>query len=114
MLLALIQYNKHLTTVTQNRFITKYYIFTLFFFLLSLLAKGQAVVLPLLLFCVDYIYERKLLARNTILEKIPFFLLSLLLGIVALNIQGYFDGSRLSFIEYTFPEKIILSAYAFV
>ena len=45
----------------------------LFLFLIALLSKAQAVVLPLVFFAVDFLINRKF-TKSSILEKIPFFL----------------------------------------
>ncbi|MCX6250442.1 MAG: tetratricopeptide repeat protein [Bacteroidetes bacterium] len=55
-------------------------------YLLSLFSKGQAVVLPLILFMIDYL-ERRPFKWKMALEKIPFLLLSLLFGIIAVFAQ---------------------------
>jgi len=64
-----------------------WYFFTLVLFILSCLSKAMAVVFPVILLLIDYLrgvkWERKLL-----LEKIPFFALSLLFGIIALKAQA--------------------------
>ncbi|RMG83901.1 MAG: tetratricopeptide repeat protein [Bacteroidetes bacterium] len=67
---------------------SKFLIFSLIAFLLSCLAKGQAVVLSLVLVITDYLFQRKLTDKKVILEKIPFFILSLVFGIVAIKAQG--------------------------
>jgi len=56
-------------------------------FILSNLAKGQAVTLPVLLLLVDYYLGRKF-TGSAILEKIPFFAGSLVFGILALKAQA--------------------------
>ena len=66
----------------------KYYFFAMFFFILSLLSKPMAVTLPLILFLMDYFNERKIDYRS-IIEKIPFFTLSILSGVVTLYAQSY-------------------------
>jgi protein O-mannosyl-transferase len=71
--LALLQYTKHISTVRLNQLTSRHYFYTLLFFSLSLLSKGQAVILPVLLVCIDFLKRRKILARNAILEKVPFF-----------------------------------------
>jgi hypothetical protein len=50
---------------------------TLVFFILALLSKGMAVSLPLAMLAIDYLQRRK-----AIIEKIPFFALTLLFGII--------------------------------
>ncbi len=63
-----------------------WYLATLLLFILSCLSKGMAVVFPVILLLVDYFlhvnWERKI-----ILEKIPFFILSIAFGAVAFYIQ---------------------------
>ena len=46
----------------------------------------MAVTLPLVLFLMDYFHDRKIDYRS-IIEKIPFFVLSILSGIVTLFAQ---------------------------
>jgi tetratricopeptide (TPR) repeat protein len=67
----------------QNR----YFYFTLLLFLLSCLSKAQAVVLTPILILIDYYLNRKF-TKNTLFEKIPFLLLSLIFGILAIIAQG--------------------------
>ncbi len=64
----------------------KYLFFTLACFLLSLLSKAQAVTLPIVLLLIDYFLARKPDVRM-FLEKIPFFALSLVFGILAILAQ---------------------------
>ena len=58
-----------------------------FLFLLSCLAKGQAVTLPLLLLLFDYFRGRKF-DKTALLEKVPFFAVSIIFGIVAIQAQA--------------------------
>lgn len=68
---------------------TRCYILSLALYLLSVLSKSAAVVLPLLLLATDYYYGR---LRNSdgkfdfrvITEKIPFFAISVIFGILTL------------------------------
>jgi tetratricopeptide (TPR) repeat protein len=55
-------------------------------FILSNLAKAQAVTLPVLFFLIDYYKGRKINLR-VILEKVPFFILCIFFGILAVNAQ---------------------------
>jgi protein O-mannosyl-transferase len=63
-----------------------FYFLTLLFFILSNLSKAQAVTLPIVLILIDYFTTRKF-DWKTVLEKIPFFLISLIFGIVAIFAQ---------------------------
>jgi len=57
------------------------------FFILSLLSKPAAIVLPLVLFLLDYWYKRSFAAK-LVIEKIPFFLFSIAFGITTVAIQS--------------------------
>ncbi len=61
----------------------KYYIFCLFLMVLSLFSKIQAVALPLSMLAIDY-YLRRKWHWKIIAEKIPFFMLSLIFGLVGI------------------------------
>src|ERR1039457_268656 len=83
-LLALISYIFYITKPDHKN---RNYIFALTLFLFSILSKGQAVVLPLTFLLADYWYK-KTITRKMLLEKIPFFALSLLFGILAIVAQS--------------------------
>ena len=63
-------------------------------FLLSCLSKGMAVVFPLVMLLLDFWKRRPLLERRAMLEKVPFLAVSLLFGLIALDVQagGDFHG----------------------
>ncbi len=75
---ALISYLYYLK---QNR--AKFYYFCLGLFLFSLLSKSMAVTLPLVLLLLDYAASRKARPR-VLIEKIPFLVLAVIFGGVAL------------------------------
>ena len=99
-LLGLIGYIFYL----RDAFSMKYLALSFLFFLLSCFSKGQAVVLPVVFLCMDYLLKRKINAR-LILEKIPFLLVSILFGILALKAQikeaainsDYLTGGKMIF-----------------
>ncbi len=64
----------------------KFYLYCLFFFLCSLFSKSAAVVLPVLLFLIDYITGRKP-NRSMITDKIPLVILSALFSIITILSQ---------------------------
>jgi protein O-mannosyl-transferase len=65
----------------------KYLGYALALYLVSLLSKGQAVTLPLCFLLVDFLFKRKI-STGMVSEKIPFFILSAIFGVVALKAQG--------------------------
>jgi protein O-mannosyl-transferase len=66
---------------------SKYYIASLVLFLASLLSKSAAVTLPVLLVAVD-LYKGRKIDTKSIAEKIPFLLLSILFGVLAIMSQN--------------------------
>jgi tetratricopeptide (TPR) repeat protein len=91
---------------------TKYYIYSLVLFILSLFSKGQAVSLAVTLFIIDFLYERKLLNAKVLLEKAPFFILAAIFGVVAIKAQQ--AGNALHDSDsYEFYKRIGFAGYAF-
>jgi hypothetical protein len=73
----------YLKYVRSNKKI--YYILALAAFVPSLLSKIQAVSLPFSLILIDYFHNRKFIFKQ-VMNKIPFFILSLITGITGLII----------------------------
>lgn len=59
---------------------SKFYYIALVTFLFSLLSKGAAITLPFVLIFLDYLVNN--LNRKSLLNKVPFFVLSLLFGVL--------------------------------
>jgi tetratricopeptide (TPR) repeat protein len=106
-LLSLIVY----TTYASSRK-TLYYLLSLLFFLLSLLAKGQAVVLVVILPFIDYLKDRKWFSRNVLLEKAPFLILSLIFGWIAIRAQE--SANTISYNYFSMPERFSFACYGLV
>lgn len=66
---------------------TYLYYLSLLAFLLSVFSKGQAVFLPLCLLILDYFHGKPLFSMRTWINKIPYFLIALLFGIIAFIAQ---------------------------
>lgn len=79
-----------LASITYLNWISKRkmgsYIMTSLFFLLSLLSKSNAVVFPVVCFVYDYLKQRKF-SWFLLVEKIPWLILSILFGVLALQSQ---------------------------
>jgi protein O-mannosyl-transferase len=86
------------------------YILILLFFVLSLFSKAVAVTLPVVFFLIDYMLKRKLSLR-LILEKIPFIILSVIIGIVAINAQKT-SGAIVDTPIFSFLQSIIIASYS--
>jgi protein O-mannosyl-transferase len=82
-LLSMIFYLNYLDNTNDK----KKYGYSLLFFLMSCLSKPMAVTLPLVLLLLDY-FKNRTWSLNVVLEKMPFFLISLVFGIVTLYSQS--------------------------
>ena len=85
------------------------YFMSLMLYTLSLLSKSAAVVLPILLILIDYLQNKKIGIRNLLL-KLPFFLLSVLFGIIALKSQG--AQAQLLTPDYSLLNSFFVASYA--
>ena len=81
-LLALLQYWSYLETGKRVKAI-----FCFVFFILSLLSKPAAIILPFVLLLLDYWHGRSF-NWKVIVEKIPFFVLSLIFGFITVRVQS--------------------------
>jgi tetratricopeptide (TPR) repeat protein len=88
----------------------KWFIFSLIFFLISLLSKSMAVTLPLVLLLIDW-YKDRLKGRKIFMEKIPYFILSLLFGVMSILSQS--EGGATDIVpDISFLNRLVLSCYA--
>jgi protein O-mannosyl-transferase len=91
----------------------RFYFLSILFFLLSLFSKSAAVTLPLILVLTDYYLGNTRSVKNN-LDKIPFFVLSLVFGIVSLISQRVIGSDWDYVIGYTLLDRLFMGAYAFV
>jgi protein O-mannosyl-transferase len=81
-------------------------------FVLSLFSKGQAVSLALTLLAVDFIWGRKLLSFKVIIEKLPYFVLAVIFGIIAIKAQSAGEAVQ-DIADYQFYEGVLFASYGF-
>ena len=89
----------------------KWYLLALVLFVFSMLSKAMAAPLPLVLLLIDYLTARKWNAK-VFLEKIPFFLLAIGLGMLAMKIQA--EGNATSSDLFSLSSRTLHAAYGFV
>ncbi|MCF8386318.1 MAG: tetratricopeptide repeat protein [Bacteroidales bacterium] len=89
----------------------KHYILAILAFLFSSLSKAQAIILPLLLILIDYYQTGLSIKRKKCLEKLPFFVLAILFGLLAQYAQASFWESEES--DYDLLTRLFFAAYAF-
>ncbi|MFN3405060.1 MAG: tetratricopeptide repeat protein [Cytophagaceae bacterium] len=106
-LLSLVCYTRY----TNNKKYTLYFL-SLILFLLSCLSKGMAVSLSVTLIAIDYLKGRNLLSKNVILEKIPFFIVSVIFGVVAVFAQKLGPDTE-GIPDYNFFKRILFASYGF-
>jgi len=92
----------------------KFYFLSLLFFLFSILSKSMAISLAATLILIDLYSKRKVFSQKVIFEKVPFFLLSIVFGVVAVFAQKSSWGEDLSQVHYSFFERILFGGYAFM
>jgi tetratricopeptide (TPR) repeat protein len=117
-LAGLISYWQYLNTQLKSKLWL-----ALVWMLLSCLSKGVAVVFPLVCMLLDYWKGRKFDA-SWIVEKLPMFALSLLFGLIALNVQkgGDFyglltlagDKTKALSSVFGFDKKILFAGYGYM
>ncbi len=111
-LLSLICYLRYLESEDKKR----YLLMALGCFLLSLLSKAQAMTLPVVLILLDYFSHRKPTSHyKIIVEKIPFFLLSIVFGYIAISnpetASNMFHGKL---VTYSIPDIFFLFCYSII
>ncbi|MBU1720911.1 MAG: tetratricopeptide repeat protein [Bacteroidetes bacterium] len=82
------------------------------FFLLSLFSKSMAVTLPLVLLLFDWYRKRKFSVR-LLIEKIPFFAVSVVFGLIAIN-SSKLLGTFISLAKYDYSivDRFFMVSYS--
>lgn len=88
-----------------------YLVLTAILFILSLLSKGQAVSLTVTLLAIDFAMRRDLKSSKVWLEKIPFFILSIIFGIIAIYAQ---QSSKSIVTDTAVGNRIFFASYGFM
>ena len=89
-----------------------FYVLTILFFICSLLSKAMAVSLPIVLLLIDYFLNEKITAKMLI-QKIPFFILSIIFGVVAILAQ-HSSHSIGKESDFAFLQNIVFACYGFI
>lgn len=76
--LSLIFYVKYVQS--QEKF--KFLVYAFMFFVLSIFSKAMAAALPPVLVLFDFYFRRKL-SRKLVIEKLPFFILAIVMGLIS-------------------------------
>jgi hypothetical protein len=92
----------HMTRKVRN------YYLALVMFVLSALSKGMAITLPFVLLLLDY-YTKRRFTRRLIFEKIPFFAVALVFGLLAVFAQFPSIARRTESLV-SFPNTIFIAS----
>jgi len=106
---AILQYIRY-STAKQKQ--SKIYWSILVLFILSLLSKIQAVALPLSFLAIDYWFKRPL-KWNLVIEKIPYFALSMLIGVIGIILLKQ-EGSLEEEAAFSFLDRLFIGGYSYL
>ncbi len=87
----------------------KYLVYTGIWFLLSLWSKPTAVMFPVILVLIDFYFKGFAFDKKMIVNKIPFFLLSIVFGFITIKIQSSSAIGGLD--DYTIVQRIQFASY---
>ena len=100
-----------LSLITYLKGKKPFYIFSLFFFLCSLLSKSHAVIIPFLLLLIDIFQDK--IDRKKFLEKIPYFIFTIIFSIITILSQARVGGIKEPF-GGSFTSHLFTMAKAFL
>jgi protein O-mannosyl-transferase len=101
--LSLIYYIRYVKDTAMQ----KWFYMSLLFFVLSIFSKTMAASLPPALIIIDLFYKRKF-SRKLIFEKIPFFIIAIVMGIVSVKAAATSE-SITDMSKYTFMERLLFA-----
>nr|MBA3705771.1 hypothetical protein [Bacteroidota bacterium] len=105
-LLSIVNYIKYTSLESQK----KYLYYSLIFFVIACLSKGMAVSLAGIIILIDIFQNRKF-DKKTIVEKIPFFVIAVFFGLLAVKMQG---SSVQPDIPFTVSERLRIVNYTVI
>ncbi len=86
-----------------------FYVLTIVLFILSAMSKAMAVSFPLVLFALDY-YKGRKITQKTIFEKLPFIIISVVFGLIAIYAQktaGAMNGA----VGFGIIDRLLFTCY---
>jgi Tfp pilus assembly protein PilF len=107
-LAGLICYIKYVDTYSKKQFIL-----SILFLILSLLSKPAAIVFPLVLFCIDLL-KRRSFNFKLMLEKIPFLIPALIIGVLTYNAQSTVGATGEGVFSFALSTRVLMAFYGFM
>ena len=108
-ILTLIQWTQFLDAPPDRR--GRYYFLALLTYLLALSAKATACTLPAALFLILWLQDKRI-DRKRILQMLPFLMLGLAMGLVAVWWEHYHQGTREDVHPLSLLERILVASHA--
>lgn len=105
-LLGLIAYDNY----ADQGYSLRQYLVVLLFFVLALFSKSMAATFPVVLLMADYLKKRQF-KWGLLTEKIPFFAISIIFGLVAIRASASFGHITVLEQDYNFFQRIFLILY---
>jgi tetratricopeptide (TPR) repeat protein len=102
----------YLYFIRSERRSLRYYWFSLAMFILSILSKPMAIMLPFILVLVEYSFFGKS-AKFMLRDKIPFFITSFIFGILTVFSQ-YSTGAVRKAGLFNLPHKLMIASYSII
>lgn len=96
----------------RDKGLTRWYLLAGIFFILSLLSKVSAIVLPAILLLIDW-YLDKAFSRKSIYRMLPWFILSVVFGVVNIKAQQSIDFFQPLTDKYSFIQLLSFPFYSF-
>ena len=107
-LLSLIVYVNFIDTNDR-----KQYFLALLLFVFACFSKEQAVSLTIALFAFDYFRGRNFKDKNLWLEKIPFFVISIIFGLITINASQGIEQNQ-NALQFGLFDKLIFASYSLI
>lgn len=108
-LLTLVIWTKFLDAPAKERW--RFYLLALMTYLLALAAKSTACTLPVALLLILWL-QGKRIDRSGVLAVVPFFVLGLAMGLVAIWWERYHQGTRADVSPLAPLERILVASHA--
>lgn len=109
-MIAYLQYGRQLDQDKKARAVC-FFVVSVLAFLLSLCSKANAIVLPGVLFAIDWLRKRRF-SISLILDKLPFIALSVVFGLIAISNEGTENNMLLASQTYTGFQSFFLFTYS--
>ncbi|HRH66572.1 MAG TPA: tetratricopeptide repeat protein [Bacteroidia bacterium] len=100
----------YIAYVKKGKFI--FYLFCFVLFILALLSKAMAVAMVGLLPLLDFYFNRKLSQVKVIAEKIPFLIVGIIFGLIAIEAQNEFEAIYTDIRPLS--DRFLFAGYSFI